>query len=176
VDVSYSKLNEDKKAHGLDIQNFLTKSGGLEYTPRERTLQGRLLQHASDSRPLITHLLTVDVSALTEQPKLSESLFRFSFREEDKSSTLCLKRDYIMLTLSANGKAELYFHAYVWTAYAAMLAADYPDLEACPEIKRLQSLSIKPKQVFEMVKKYPFSEAEYNKFADDFGSLKPNKR
>jgi hypothetical protein len=77
---------------------------------------------------LITHLLTVDVSVLTEQPILSESLFRFSCSEEDKSAALCLKRDYIMLTLSANGKAELYFHAYVWTAYAAMLVTEYPEL------------------------------------------------
>lgn len=67
-----------------------------------------------------------------------------------------------MLTLSANGKAELYFHAYVWTAYSTMLAAQYPDLEVCPEIKRLQSLSNKPKQVFEMTEKYPFGETEYN--------------
>jgi hypothetical protein len=115
----------------------LKKQGGLDYTPRERTQQGRVLEHAIDSRLLVTHLLTVDVSVLTETPKLTESLFRFSCTEGEKSATLCLKREYIMLTLSANGKAELYFHAYVWTAYAAMLAAEYPELEASPEIKRL---------------------------------------
>ena len=121
-------------------------------------------------------MLTAEVAILDVQPKLSDSLCRFSFNEEDKSAVLFLKRDYIMLTLSANGKAELYFHAYVWTAYASMLATEYPELVACDEIKRLSGLSNKPKQVLDMTKKYPFGETEYNQYVADFASLKSNKR
>lgn len=114
--------------------------------PRERTPQGRLLEHASDSKPLITHLLAMD-TAKPPTEKLSEKLFYVSSKENDSSAALVLKREYVSLTLSANGKAELYFHAYVWTAYTAMLSKEFPEVQSCSELKRMAALSLKPKQV-----------------------------
>ena len=37
--------------------------------------------------------------------------------EEGSNVLLNLKRDFFDLTLKANGKLELYFHAYFWTQY-----------------------------------------------------------
>ena len=55
---------------------------------------------------------------VSEQVELSESPFYFSLKENDAKAFISLNRDYIMLTLAANGKAELYFHAYMWTTFA----------------------------------------------------------
>jgi hypothetical protein len=115
VDVSYAKVGSDKTGLAKDILTVLKNNGGLDYTPRERTPVGRLIQHAVDSKPLITHLLTVEAS---EIPDLEESSFTITLKEEDKSALIALNRDYIQLTLAANGKAELYFHAYMWTHLA----------------------------------------------------------
>lgn len=35
----------------------------------------------------------------------------------DKNVLVTLKPEYLDLTIAANGKAELYFHAYFWTKY-----------------------------------------------------------
>lgn len=115
VDVSYAKVGSDKAGLTKDILTALKKNGGLDYTPCERTPLGRLIQHAVDSRPLITHLLTVEPSEISD---LEESLFTITLKEEDKSALIALNRDYIQLTLAANGKAELYFQAYMWTHLA----------------------------------------------------------
>lgn len=45
----------------------------------------------------------------------------------------------------ANGKAELYFHAYFWTAYIKNLIDVNPNLENCIEVKRMLNLASKPK-------------------------------
>lgn len=60
LDVDFSKLLKNKKDHAQDILAELKLKGGLDYVPRERTPQGRLLEHASDCRSLIMNL------ALTE--------------------------------------------------------------------------------------------------------------
>ncbi len=89
-------------------------------------------------------------------------------------SDLTLSKGYIELTLTANGKAELYFHAYFWTAYANMLC--YAPLLETPQIKRMGPLAQKPKTVIDQIRKYPFGETEYNELVSEFGSIKSKKR
>jgi len=45
----------------------------------------------------------------------------------------------------ANGKAELYFHAYFWTTYVKNLFDVNSDLQNCLEVKRMENLASKPK-------------------------------
>lgn len=56
----------------------------------------------------------------------------------------------------ANGKAELYFHAYFWTAYIKNLLDVNPNLENCIEVKRMLNLASKPKQVVEIINRNQF--------------------
>lgn len=51
----------------------------------------------------------------------------------------------------ANGKAELYFHAYFWTTYMSNLFDVSPELKNCLEVKRMSYLASKPKQVVEII-------------------------
>jgi hypothetical protein len=87
---------------------------------------------------------------------LSEQLFAISLNNNPEC-ILNLKQEYIDLTLAANGKAEIYFHAYFWTSYFNLLT-DCTDLQQSSEVKRMSSLSQKPKQVLDQIQKYPFGE------------------
>jgi hypothetical protein len=78
------------------------------------------------------------------------------------------------LTLNANGKAELYFHAYFWITYLDSLCQksgrDLNDiLVEVPELMRLSTLSSRPKMVVEKIKSLPFGEKEYERFINEFG-------
>ena len=46
------------------------------------------------------------------ETQLSSELFYIASSDEVSGAALNLNKDYIMLTLQAKGKAELYFHAY----------------------------------------------------------------
>jgi hypothetical protein len=80
-----------------------------------------LIEHSIDAKTLLKHILKSELSLTSIT--LSEAYFFISssINLPDETSSedivLQLRRDYILLTLSANGKAELYFHAYVWTSY-----------------------------------------------------------
>lgn len=58
---------------------------------------------------------------ISQSPSVSTNLD--SLEEEtiesknEKDFVLSLKRNFIELTLKANGKADLYFHAYLWHLY-----------------------------------------------------------
>lgn len=79
-----------------------------------------------------------------------------------------------MMTLSANGKAELYFHAYLWTKYFQMLSC--PELLQIDEVKLMAKIAETPSIVLDKIKKFPFGECEYEQLVAEFGSLRPGKR
>lgn len=88
------------------------------------------------------------------------------------------------LATRANGKADLYFHAYFWDRYLTELQpsqltsiAKESDLgqidltknvDQFPFIPRLKALSSTLSKVIVNVKKFPFNEAQYNKFCQEF--------
>ena len=76
----------------------------------------------------------------------------------------------------ANGKAELYFHAYFWTTYLKRLFDVNPDLKNCIEVKRMENLATKPRQVIEIISRNQFKEKEYLKFVEEFGNKKNTNR
>jgi hypothetical protein len=153
----------------------LTKKGGLDYVPRERTPQGRVFEHAADSNLLVKHLLSIKVPP-TEKTTLKEPVFYISSKDDNKKAALILNQDYINLTMMSNGKAELYFHAYFWTTYISGVSKESPQLMNCLEVKRMLSLANKPKQVIEQISKSTFNEEVYNKFVVEFGNRKNTNR
>lgn len=48
------------KSHYQKIAEQLKQHNGLNYVPRERNPDGRLFEHASDSRVLIDHLANLN--------------------------------------------------------------------------------------------------------------------
>ena len=48
--------------HFNKVVDQLTQKDGLNYVPRERTREGRLFEHAADSRVLVNHLTQLDES------------------------------------------------------------------------------------------------------------------
>lgn len=102
---------------------------------------------------------------------LTKELLRVTF---EQGGDLLLNKEYLDLTVFANGKAELYFHAYFWTTYAAMLG--YSPLLENQHIKKIGPLAQKPKTVMDQIRKFQFSEAEYKELVSEFGSLKSKKR
>lgn len=101
-------------------------------------------------------------------------------KEEDSDSLIHIKREYIELTLNANGKAELYFHAYFWTTYFEQVAkaagGDHSYLLKSTEAKSLSKLSIKPKQVYDTIQRFPFGKAQYDRLVAEFGGRKQIKK
>lgn len=49
--------------------------------------------------------------------------FKVSTAEDASSELLTIKRSHLDLAVKANGKAELYWHAYFWVAYVEQVAA-----------------------------------------------------
>ena len=98
---------------------------------------------------MIKHLRTVNISPTSEEAELTPLFFVKLSNEKSKTkNTIYLNRSYIELALNSNGKAELYFHAYMWTAYiekvAEMCGKQNDAILADPEILRMHSLSTKP--------------------------------
>ena len=104
-----------------DILEALGKHRGLDYVPKEQTPQGRLFEHASECRSLLNHLQRVPLSESLEGVK-AESIYYVKLEGgggedssgHDERTLFTLRRDFIILALQANGKAELYFHANFW--------------------------------------------------------------
>ena len=141
-----------------------------------------MFEHASDSVQMIKHLQAVRVPLGESQPEVTPC-FCVSIaqeKDEEKNYMTHLNRSYIDLALNANGKADLYFHAYLWTTYIESVAEkcgrQRDGVLADPEILRMTCLSTKPGEVIEHVKKYPFGKAEYDKLVAEFGGRKAVKK
>ena len=64
IDVDYDKVfTEDREinilGHLSEIALGLMKKNGLDYCPREKSNEGRVFEHAADSKVLIDHLVHV---------------------------------------------------------------------------------------------------------------------
>jgi len=64
-------------------------------------------------------------------------LFFISTGETEAEAVIKINKKYVDMTLQANGKAELYFHAYFWSTYFNQIAGDNSELSSCPHVKRL---------------------------------------
>jgi len=113
---------------------------------------------------------------------------------------LGINSKFIELVMKANGKADLYFHAYLWEQYLKTLDAaqtlkmavkankgaksDPQNDDEVVEIfsdkyvfmKRLQGLSMTLTKVIINIKKFPFSEKMYKKYVNEFGRKQLSKK
>jgi len=88
--------------------------------------------------------------------------------------------------LKANGKADLYFHAYFWTTFALHLfmRANHSNsiqtledfetktVKSSVELQRLKGLAEFLKKVHLNIDKYTFTEETYYKYVNEFGGRK----
>lgn len=64
LDVDFEKVlssdsvgrDQSISAHLKEVAQFIMAKGGFEYCPRQRTTEGRMFEHAADSKILIDHL------------------------------------------------------------------------------------------------------------------------
>lgn len=87
---------------------------------------------------------------------------------------LKISKPYIHLTMKALGKADLYFHAYFWNTYLKSLGKD-SKIDA-PFMKRLTGLSSTLSKVIINIRKFPFNEAMYQKYVNEFGQRNIQKK
>lgn len=93
-----------------------------------------------------------------------------------------LNRAQIDLTLRANGKADLYYHAYFFEQYLEALAnaddVSREDFSAqkLPFMKRIHGLSETLGKVIVNIKKEPFTKDTYDKYARTFGQRQTTKK
>jgi len=90
--------------------------------------------------------------------------------------------------MKANGKADLYFHAYFWEHYIKTLveqaalkrkeeeAVVDPFAENYAFMRRLIGLSATLSKVIINIKKFPFRESMYKKYAHEFGLRQIQKK
>lgn len=99
--------------------------------------------------------------------------------------------------MKANGKADLYFHAYFWEQYLKQLdvtqsarAINAKDQAAesgpapridifsdkFPFMKRLSGLALTLTKVIVNIKKFPFNEKMYIKYVNEFGKRQLQKK
>jgi hypothetical protein len=80
--------------------------------------------------------------------------------------------------MKANGKADLYFHAYFWEQYLrSLMDLQTPgdtgrvDIfsEEYPFMRKVVGLSATLSKVIVNIKKFPFHEKMYEKYATEFG-------
>lgn len=111
---------------------------------------------------------------------------------KEKNIVLKINKSFIDLAMRANGKADLYFHAYFWEQYLkgldvhqsarALNAKDSADADGrkstarieifsdkYPFMKRLTGLSLTLMKVIVNIKKFPFNEKTYIKYVNEFG-------
>lgn len=116
---------------------------------------------------------------------------------KEKNIVLKINKSFIDLAMRANGKADLYFHAYFWEQYlkgldvrqsaqalnakdssSAVAAADDGSKfsarieifsDKYPFMKRLTGLSLTLMKVIVNIKKFPFNEKTYIKYVNEFG-------
>lgn len=191
---------------------------------RERTTDGRVFEHACDSKVLVDHLSTMQEgyqqpASATKTPRHQDDVWYFvqiidenlSAKEtgesehaklmakydqkileelkiqKDKHVVLKINKSFIELAMNANGKADLYFHAYFWEQYLksldvmqaaiAMIEKEQVDpltqidifSSKYPFMKRLNGLSLTLTKVIINIKKFPFTEKMYRKYVNEFG-------
>jgi hypothetical protein len=155
VDVDYdeafpvdpSDRDMNISSHLNEIAMALMNNGGFDYCPREVSTQGRVFEHAAESKILIDHLSQInskDSRVLTstfyvkianehvidpkneKEEELVEDLLlqerdalsaQNELGIEDISLFMNINKAYIDLTMRANGKADLYFHSYFIESY-----------------------------------------------------------
>ncbi len=87
------------------------------------------------------------------------------------------------MTLNANGKADLYFHAYFWTTFSEHLfmranhSTSLEDFEGkivknSLELQRLKGLAEFLKKVHLNINKFAFTQTTYYKYVNEFGGRK----
>ena len=100
--------------------------------------------------------------------------------EKEKVAFLTIKKRFITLTLNANGKADLYFHAYIWISlFQSLYFLSRPDasdkefdseiVAKSTEIKRLKGLVDSLKKVDANLSKFPFNKEIYEKIVSEIG-------
>lgn len=159
VDVNYSTVlptgsaasrAQNLQQHFLEITSQLNEHNGLNYVPRERSVKGRVFEHAADSKVLIDQLTQIedvesqketnltsffvkivdevqskDGKAVEDEKNLQEIKLAEKFQArifddlkiKQEHIILSINKPFIQLTMKANGKADLYFHAYFWEKY-----------------------------------------------------------
>ena len=196
VDVDFSKIDGQSKDQLDQVLAQLKEKGGLDYVPRERTPQGRVFEHASDCRVLLKHLQRLKGEHDTQ--KVSPLLYirinhdnqdvqdSSKATQDDKSVLISFSKTFIDLTLNANGKADLYFHAYIWlilieSLYERSNAGSVDGFEekivnSSVEVLRLKGLAESLKKVAANLSKYPFNKEIYERFVNDLGGRKQVKK
>ena len=112
-----------------------------------------------------------------------------SGKGKEDATLLILQKELLDLTLKANGKADLYSHAYFWSTFGLHLymranhsnsVQTLEDYEAkvvknSVELQRLKGLSEFLKKVYLNIDKYTFTEETYMKYVNEFGGRKAPK-
>ena len=120
-----------------------------------------------------------------EEQSVSTTLSKSSAK--NKQYLFAMKQAYMDMTIRANGKADLYFHAYIWYTYLlALFMKVNPNLcekefeaeivSSKVELARLKGLSESLKKVAANITKFPFNKEIYERFVNDFGGKKQVKK
>lgn len=179
VDVKYPSSDssaEETKQHFADVCAALNEKAGLNYVPRESTIEGRVFEHASEASILIEHLSTLGNDEPESDVEISSGVEVTLVDDASEVEGLTIQREYLELANKANGKADLYFHAYVWTQYLDANKAALEGLNNDLFRKRFDGLTKTLSKVIQNVKKFPFTEENYNKYVEAFGSRKIQKK
>ena len=78
--------------------------------------------------------------------------------------------------MKAQGKADLYFHAYFWSTYMKSLSGKDSLSSETPFMKRLNGLSSTLSKVIINIRKFPFNEKMYQKYVSEFGQRNTQKK
>ena len=90
--------------------------------------------------------------------------FRVGLGTEVGDAQFSIDTEYLNLTIKANGKADLYFHAYVWTQYLNSLTKSGISFDNADYRPRLDGLAKTLGKVIQNVKKFPFTQESYDKY------------
>jgi len=154
--------------------------------------------------------MTAEAEAASLEEKRLEEKYKQKIFEElsikQEHIVMTINRPYIDLTMKANGKADLYFHAHFWEKYLRNLtelqkrsiggtsprgrkrADGDEEGSVTPDtfvdifkdnygfVKRLIGLSGTLTKVIINIKKFPFHEKMYNKYVKEFGQRQLHKK
>ena len=129
------------------------------------------------------------------QEKGEKDMVKSTADVKDDFVILKINRDFFELFIKANGKADLYFHAYFWDNYFKTLQKQIKELdsaylkdsgveninilknqEAFPFLKRIGGLAKTVEKVLVNIKKFPFTEEHYNKYVKEFAKKSDMKK
>ena len=124
VDMDYSKLAKGRKELFDAGLASMKKCEGLNYLARNRTPAGRTFEHASDCRSIFKAIM------LAKPKPAQEMKVDFTVTLEGDGDNLHLDKELVDLSMTAQGKVDLYFHAYVVsTLFRFLFAADDASFE-----------------------------------------------